>query len=35
MGEFKKFIENCGTFFWVPVSIFMRAKIFQKGDGAI
>jgi hypothetical protein len=28
--EFKKFSENYGTFFWVPVSIFMRVKTLRK-----
>jgi hypothetical protein len=30
MGEFKKFIENCGTFFGVLVSIFMGVKTLRK-----
>jgi hypothetical protein len=28
--NFKKFIENCGTFFGVPVSIFTRVKTLGK-----
>jgi len=34
-GNFKKFFENHGTFFGVPVSMFIREQISQKGDGAI
>ena len=33
MGEFEKFSENRGTFFGVPVSIFMRAKTLGKEVG--
>jgi hypothetical protein len=34
MGEFKKFIENHGTFLGSCIYI-MRVKSSQKGDGAI
>jgi len=35
-GKFQKnSIENCGTFFGVPVSMFIREQISQKGDGAM
>jgi hypothetical protein len=35
MREFKKFSQNNGTFFWVPVSNIMRAKTLIKGMGVI
>jgi hypothetical protein len=30
MGKFKKFFENCGNFFGVPVSNIMKAKTLRK-----